>query len=660
MKLIKKNLENLGENSVKTKNKFIEQTKAKLPIILIFILFAAIISYQDKRFFGDDFKEKAIVKPYIPELPKINDIKQIAKLNLAEIIEQEKGKAQAAILDANGNQIGRVLQTMPLCQDLIGFSSNIPMSVILDMDNMILDILVHKNSETPSFMKRIEDAGLLKAYRGKHTKEAATFAPDTITRATRSSSCMIQSLNRTISNYENIVAKEIQQSKQNRRKYSALSIFLLLALAACFNVGSLAKYRKFWLFLAVLIPGVIFPSLLSADMLYSALVNGISLKKDLFLIILAFCAFFIPLVFNRNFYCVWYCPFGALQELSNKCVSKEYKIKHKYLKYFKHLRISIFILLLCYFLLGFRLNLSEVEPFSIFYIGTTARSVKVIVLVVLLLALFVPRPWCNYICPLGEALEKCRYKKQEGDSGEKRMSVSDIFNIIFVIAIVVVILYLPKDYETGVQQTMPLIETKGAAKTIEPSQPLNQPILNQSQTVTEKITLSNEVTKNIFARKSVREFKGLPVSTDVLYALVKAGSAAPTAMNVKPWRFVIIEHSHLHSLEGIIRPITMNTAGGAIVVCGDLKIAEEGNTLPFWMLDCAIAAQNILLTAESYSLGAVWNSVYPSDERTANLQKILNLPENVVPLCVIPIGYPLGGEKPKEKYDPSKVHLNTY
>jgi nitroreductase len=62
-----------------------------------------------------------------------------------------------------------------------------------------------------------------------------------------------------------------------------------------------------------------------------------------------------------------------------------------------------------------------------------------------------------------------------------------------------------------------------------------------------------------------------------------------------------------------------------------------------------------LLAAESLGLGAVWTAAYPYEDRTAVVKKALDLPENHVPLNVIPIGYPTGEDLPKNKWKPENV-----
>ncbi len=166
----------------------------------------------------------------------------------------------------------------------------------------------------------------------------------------------------------------------------------------------------------------------------------------------------------------------------------------------------------------------------------------------------------------------------------------------------------------------------------------------------------------IHNRKSVRNF--IPqkeVSKDDLITLVKAGMAAPTAVNKQPWAFVIVtERATLDSLTTNLPYAQMlKEAGAAIVVCGDLSKAVEG--LPeFWVQDCSAATENILLAAEAMGLGAVWTGLYPAMDRARFVQDILGLPETIIPLNVIPIGYPSGETVPKDKWKEENLHWEKW
>ncbi|MDI3526175.1 MAG: hypothetical protein PWR03_358 [Tenuifilum sp.] len=166
---------------------------------------------------------------------------------------------------------------------------------------------------------------------------------------------------------------------------------------------------------------------------------------------------------------------------------------------------------------------------------------------------------------------------------------------------------------------------------------------------------------NILSRKSVRNFTGEPVSNELLEELARAGMAAPSARNLQPWAFIIVtERSVLDALaEGLPYAKMLFEAPAAIVVCGDLSKSGD-SPQGYWVQDCSAATQNILLAAEAMGLGAVWTGVYPRDERVKVVKDTLHLPDHIIPLNVIPVGYPKGEHHPKDKFTTENIHWQKW
>jgi nitroreductase len=162
----------------------------------------------------------------------------------------------------------------------------------------------------------------------------------------------------------------------------------------------------------------------------------------------------------------------------------------------------------------------------------------------------------------------------------------------------------------------------------------------------------NEVLRVIHSRKSVRHFTGQNISKKQLVTLVKAGMAAPSAVNRQSWAFYIVTNRQQLDEMAKVLPYAkmLSQAPAAIVVCGDLIKAGDLKDDEYWVLDCSAATENILLAAESMGLGAVWTATYPGRERADSVIRILDFPEHHTPLNVIPIGYPAGNDKPKDKW----------
>lgn len=167
----------------------------------------------------------------------------------------------------------------------------------------------------------------------------------------------------------------------------------------------------------------------------------------------------------------------------------------------------------------------------------------------------------------------------------------------------------------------------------------------------------NPVVAAIHNRKSVRQYTARPVSAGQIDILLRAGMAAPSGRDLRPWEFVVVRNrAALDSLAaGLPYGKMLAQATVALVVCGDTQASPR-----LWVEDCAMAAQNILLAAESLGLGAVFTAVYPYPERQQLVSRLLRLPEPIVPLAIVPVGYPQGPQAPKRKFDAEKIHYETY
>ena len=160
--------------------------------------------------------------------------------------------------------------------------------------------------------------------------------------------------------------------------------------------------------------------------------------------------------------------------------------------------------------------------------------------------------------------------------------------------------------------------------------------------------------ETIFSRKSVRHYTDQEVEADKLLTLVKAGMAAPTAMNRQPWSFIVVtDMKTLEPINDMMGLRMLKQAKAAIFVLG--KKDEK-----FWQQDCSAATENILLAAEAMGLGAVWCAGYPMDDRLAEYKKILGYGDEYEVLSLISIGYPTGEDKPKDKFKEEKIHWDRW
>jgi nitroreductase len=162
----------------------------------------------------------------------------------------------------------------------------------------------------------------------------------------------------------------------------------------------------------------------------------------------------------------------------------------------------------------------------------------------------------------------------------------------------------------------------------------------------------NEIIKN---RKSIRRYKNESVSDEQVKSLLEAAMMAPSAVNKRPWQFIVVRNRDVLEKIMKINPFTrmLKTASLAIIV-----VAEQNKQLlakGFFPQDCAAATENILLQAVHLGLGTCWCGIYPNEKRVTAIRELLNLPEKLAPFNVIAVGVPDETGGSRGFYEESKV-----
>lgn len=181
---------------------------------------------------------------------------------------------------------------------------------------------------------------------------------------------------------------------------------------------------------------------------------------------------------------------------------------------------------------------------------------------------------------------------------------------------------------------------------------------NASDTSIDKCQAAIE---NIMTRTSIRQYKDQPVEQEKIDVMLKAAMAAPSAVNLQPWHFIVITDKKTIDLLSGKQP---TNAPLLIAMCGDTDKTTmpdgKGKLPDFWVQDVSAATQNLLLAAHALGLGAVWTAVYPVMERTAEVANVLNCPSNIVPVAVVRIGYPDESPEPKNKFKEENISYNKF
>lgn len=182
-----------------------------------------------------------------------------------------------------------------------------------------------------------------------------------------------------------------------------------------------------------------------------------------------------------------------------------------------------------------------------------------------------------------------------------------------------------------------------------------------SNTIPEQLK-KNVAYTSILSRVSVRQYDDTPVSPGQICAILHAAMSAPSGVNRQPWEFVVVDDPELLRQLAEALPYAKMTAHApvAIIVCGNRERFLEGVDNVLWEQDLSAASENILLAAHAIGLGGVWTCIYPHEERIAPVRKILNLPENLIPFNLIPVGHPAKEHAPMDKWHPDRIHQNRF
>ena len=168
-----------------------------------------------------------------------------------------------------------------------------------------------------------------------------------------------------------------------------------------------------------------------------------------------------------------------------------------------------------------------------------------------------------------------------------------------------------------------------------------------------------EIIESLVTRRSIRKYKDQKINKDKVDIILKSAMYAPSAMNLQAWHFIVIDDTHIlnDTIKSIPHAELLNQTPAAILVCGDSAIEKNES----WMIqNCSAAIQNILIAAHGLGIGSCWIAIHGMDEIVKNVSEQFKLPENVVPISLITLGYPDETVTAEDRFNKEKVHYNKW
>ena len=361
-----------------------ERIKYIANLLIIFILFLSIAVQKDKRLLGEEVNEL------------LND-KQKTEMEV---------QTEETLADGT-----RVINTTSIAKEVIGFGGRTPIKMYIK-DNVIEKIEALPNAETPSFFEEVEKSGLLSRWNGKKLEDAATLDIESVSGATYSADAIISNV-RIASAY----GAKVKSGGTNFFSGIGLKdiIGLLVVFLGAFITLLKVKNKKLMTLQLVLNVGVLgfwCGSFLSLTTFVSWAANGVNLSLSIVTIAMFVIILIMPLFNRKGSYCHIHCPMGSAQELLARTKVKKWKLKPQLNKRLNNLRYYVLTGLLFLMWIGVGFNLINYELFSAFIVSSASTVILVMTAIFLLLSLFIPRPYCRFVCPTGALLTLSQKTKE--------------------------------------------------------------------------------------------------------------------------------------------------------------------------------------------------------------------------------------------------------
>ncbi|WP_305152006.1 nitroreductase family protein [uncultured Dubosiella sp.] len=163
----------------------------------------------------------------------------------------------------------------------------------------------------------------------------------------------------------------------------------------------------------------------------------------------------------------------------------------------------------------------------------------------------------------------------------------------------------------------------------------------------------------IFERTSVRQYMNKKADPKTIETILKAGCAAPSAVNKQPWELIVVTDPARLAELAKFSPyaVCVQDAAFAVVVCADTN-RHFGDA--YDVQDLSALSENMLIEAKDLGLGGVWLGGYPETDRVDWLRRYFDLPDSIQPYWVLSFGYPAHDLEPKQKWDPARIHWETF
>lgn len=309
-----------------------------------------------------------------------------------------------------------VVNTRVLAKDVQGYGGPVPLKIHIDKDGRLTAIEAEPNAESPSFFDRAKE--LFSRWQGKTIDEAMAEDVDAVSGATFSSKAIIRNVQRGLAYAKQHGladgGKGAQEESAERTVATGWTLGSIVALIAVLLGAVVPLFTSnrslhlVQLVVNVVVLGLWTGTFVSYTLFLRLFAGGVSLSAIGTLaapLLMLIVALLYPLAGKSGHYCAHVCPFGSAQELAGKLSRRKLRITPRVLRVLTALRNLLWGVLMALLLTGTCSAWIDYELFTAFIYSSASVWVIVLAVLFLVLSVWVPRPYCRFVCPTGALMK---------------------------------------------------------------------------------------------------------------------------------------------------------------------------------------------------------------------------------------------------------------
>lgn len=309
-----------------------------------------------------------------------------------------------------------VVNTRVLAKDVQGYGGPVPLKIHIGKDGKLTAIEAEPNAESPSFFDRAKE--LFSRWQGKTIDEAMAEDVDAVSGATFSSKAIIRNVQRGLAYAKQHGladgGKGAQEESAERTVATGWTLGSIVALIAVL-LGAVVplftnnrRLHLVQLVVNVVVLGLWTGTFVSYTLFLRLFAGGVSLSAIGTLaapLLMLIVALLYPLAGRSGHYCAHVCPFGSAQELAGKLSRRKLRITPRVLRVLTALRNLLWGVLMALLLTGTCSAWIDYELFTAFIYSSASVWVIVLAVLFLVLSVWVPRPYCRFVCQTGALMK---------------------------------------------------------------------------------------------------------------------------------------------------------------------------------------------------------------------------------------------------------------